>query len=152
MDDLIDSGDLSAFNYLLIKRTRLDILTNLNPYTPEGVRGMWIWGAPGTGKTRHVWDTYGGTLYEKAQNKWFDGYCGEKNILLDDLDTDILGHYLKRWMDRYPVKGEIKGGTLQLQHDLLIVTSNYQIEELFKCPTLALAIRRRCKVVHFCSL
>lgn len=152
LDDLIENGDLSAFNYLLIKRTRMDILTNLNPYTPADVRGLWIWGKPGCGKTRHVWDTYGATLYEKAQNKWFDGYSGEKNILLDDLDTDVLGHYLKRWMDRYPVKGEVKGGTLQLQHDLFIVTSNYKIEELFKCPILAQAIRRRCKVLHFASL
>lgn len=151
LDTLIEDGTLSAYSYLLIKRTRMERAINADPYTPEDVRGLWIWGDPGTGKTRHVWATYPG-LYEKAQNKWFDGYTGEETILLDDLDTNILGHYLKRWMDRYPVKGEVKGGTIQLQHKLFVVTSNYSIEQLFNDPILAAAVRRRCKVIHFASL
>ena len=46
-------------------------------------------GSPGIGKTHTVMDKlvrYGGTVYEKAQNKWFDGYGNERVILIDDLD------------------------------------------------------------------
>lgn len=34
----------------------------------------WIWGEPGTGKTRGVWDKYP-DLYVKNLNKWWDGYA-----------------------------------------------------------------------------
>lgn len=46
-------------------------------------------GPPGIGKTHCVMDSFikhGGTVYEKSQNKWFDGYSNERVILLDDLD------------------------------------------------------------------
>jgi hypothetical protein len=33
----------------------------------------------------------------------------------------------------------------------MIITSNYAIEDLFKDPIMAAAIRRRCKVTHFAS-
>nr|WAE42673.1 MAG: replication associated protein [Cressdnaviricota sp.] len=152
LDDLIETGELSAHTWLGIKRARQDRMININPYKPDDVRGIWYWGEPGTGKTRKVWEDHP-NLFETAQNKWFDGYQGEEVILLDDLDTPILGHYLKRWMDRYPTKGEVKGGTLQLRHKLFIVTSNYSIEDLFKDdPIMAAAIRRRCKVVHFTNI
>lgn len=74
-------------------------------------------------------------------------------MVLDDLDTDCLGHYLKIWADKWSCTGEIKGGTVQLRHTHFIVTSNYSIDELFssKGQTLIDAIRRRFKVVHFGS-
>jgi hypothetical protein len=79
----------------------------------------------------------------------FDGYEGEETIILDDLDSDCLGHYLKIWMDKWSCKGETKGGTIHLQHHRFIVTSNYKIEDLIKDPVMAEAIRKRCEVKHF---
>lgn len=67
--------------------------------------------------------------------KWFDGYTGQKMIIIDDLDkytAHVLAHSLKLWSDRYPVTAEIKGGTLPLQHRVIVVTSNLTIEEAFK--------------------
>lgn len=69
--------------------------------------------------------------YMKNQNKWWDGYKNQKNVILDDLDSDVLGHLLKRWTDKYPVIGEIKNGSIPLVYNNFIVTSNYSIEELF---------------------
>lgn len=119
------------------------------PYTPSSLRGIWYWGPPGTGKSRQARELYP-TAYLKSQSKWFDGYSGQKTILLDDLDTNVLGHYLKIWADRYACTGETKGGTINLQHDTIIITSNYSIDNLFKDDEeMARAIRRRFTVTHF---
>ncbi len=66
-------------------------------------------------------------------------------ILLDDMDEDFLAHHLKIWTDKYSCTGEIKGGTVKLQHKWFIVTSNQEIDELFisKPEVMVKAIQRR---------
>jgi hypothetical protein len=66
-----------------------------------------------------------------------------KIVLLDDLDSDCLSHYLKIWSDRYSCTGEVKGGQVKLQHDYFVVTSNISIDEMF-CDkqTILAAIKR----------
>lgn len=81
-------------------------------------------------------------------NKWWDGYTGQKVVLIDDLDSDCLGHYLKIWADRYKCSGECKGSTIPLAHQTLIVTSNYSIDALFKDQVLIDAITRRFKLIN----
>lgn len=87
-----------------------------------------MWGEPGTGKTTFARTEYPGSLYIKPQSKWWDGYSGQKTVVLDDLDSDCLGHYLKIWGDKWAATGEVKGGTVPLKYDRFIVTSNYSIE------------------------
>lgn len=116
------------------------------PYDHDRCRGVWIYGPPGTGKS-HTARAYDKGAYIKPQNKWWDGYQGESTVILDDLDTHALGHYLKIWADKYSCTGETKGGTIQLRHKKLIVTSNYSPEELWpENPIMAQAIRRRFKM------
>lgn len=99
-------------------------------FTSEDVRGLWFYGAPGTGKSHLARDVFGLDLFLKSQNKWWDGYDGEHAVLLDDLDTVALNHLIKIWADKYACTGEIKGGTVKLNHRYFVVTSNYTIDEL----------------------
>jgi len=123
------------------------------PYNHDGVRGTWIWGPPGTGKSHHARLINPNSTYLKPQNKWFDGYTGQDVILLDDLDTGMLGHYLKIWADKYACTGETKGGTINLRHTKFVVTSNYPISYFFpEDPEMCQAVERRFKQIHLTGL
>lgn len=122
-----------------------------SPYEHTGVRGLWFYGAPGTGKSREARLRYP-EAYLKLQNKWFDGYVSQAAIILDDLDRSgiCLGHHLKIWTDRYPCTGETKGGHVNLVHSVFVVTSNYTPEMLWSDDQeICLAIRRRFQFTAF---
>lgn len=148
LSELVASGILAVSQVPLIKRARLILEGETDAYCHDDVRGVWYFGAPRTGKSRFAYHE-NPMAFRKSQNKWWDGYSGEEVVILDDLDTDALGHYLKIWTDRYPARGETKNGHTQLRHKKFIVTSNYIPEELFKDAVMAQAIRCRCKVVEF---
>lgn len=107
--------------------------------------GVWLFGAPGTGKSRGARWMYP-NAYPKMCNKWWDGYLGEPYVIIDDLDTNhkVLGHHLKIWSDHYPFTAEVKGHTLRIRPLVICVTSNYSIEEIFcEDATLQAALLRR---------
>jgi len=104
--------------------------------------GIWIWGAPGTGKSylaRTSEELYGDTVsrfYVKNSNKWFCGFRSEDHdrMILDDFEIGAgasLGHYLKIWADVYAFQGEIKGGSAFIRPKSFTVTSNYHPLEIF---------------------
>ena len=129
-------------NVLYRKLERLDELNN-----------EWIWGRPGSGKTRYVWDNFS-SLYVKNMNKWWDGYDNEENVLIDDWDPEkgkLLVQYLKIWGDRYPFLGETKGSSSLIRPKRILITSNYSLEDCFQGVDYT-AIKRRFKTVHMDTL
>lgn len=87
------------------------------------------WGPPGTGKTRSVHEEFGDDLYVKMTGKWWDGYNGETCVLIDDFDPEncfdsTFDWYLK-FLDRYQMKVEYKGGSCQFRSKTIIFTSNF---------------------------
>lgn len=114
------------------------------------LHNLWLWGEPRTGKTRYAWDNYP-DLFVKDLNKWWDGYHGQEVVLLDDWDPkqEILVQKLKIWADRYPFRAETKGSSMMIRPKMIIVTSNYSINDCFKFNEDVAAIRSRFKVMHF---
>ena len=109
----------------------------------------WIYGEPRLGKSYACRVAFP-ELYEKAQNKWWDGYQGESAVLIDDFDKQgaCLGHLLKIWADNYRFNAEIKGGMVRPCYTTLLVTSNYTPDQIFKDDAeLCDAVTSRFKVI-----
>lgn len=145
LDELVVNGEINIFDVKRLKQARDILAQEGEAFVAEGVRGLWVYGPPGTGKT-HYARSLDDVFYIKAQNKWFDGYQGEKIIVLDDLDKGgaCLGHYLKIWADKWACTGEVKGGVVPLRHTKFVVTSNYTPADLWTDDMeMLLAIERR---------
>jgi len=84
-----------------------------------------IWGKSGVGKTRLAHEMHK-DIYHKEDNKWWDGYEQNECILIDDFDNswEWKRAYWLKLLDRYPLNGEIKGGTVKINSPNIIITSN----------------------------
>jgi len=64
---------------------------------------------------------------------WFDGYAGEKILLIDDFEPKgIKRSYLLRMVDIYPFMGQVKGGHVVAEWDYVFITSNHHYTNLFQ--------------------
>lgn len=94
--------------------------------------GQWFWGESRTGKSTKARQE---NPYIKMVNKWWDGYAGEEEVLLEDVDkshSPWLGSFLKIWSDHWEFRAEVKGDSIIIQpFRTFYVTSNYHPEELF---------------------
>lgn len=120
------------------------------PENAPTTAGIWIHGVAGCGKTRTVRERYP-EAYLKGCNKWWCGYQEEEVVLLDDIDPSHatwIGRFLKIWGDRYPFRGELKGGSVMIRPQKFIVTSQYSIEQVFTDTETREALRRRYIVIE----
>jgi len=87
------------------------------------------WGGAGTGKTRSVYEEFGYevvyTLTINGKEKiWFDGYDGEKVLLLDDFYGNMCHAFFLRLTDGHPVRLDVKGTHTYALFTTVIITSN----------------------------
>jgi len=84
-----------------------------------------FWGKTGTGKSRRAWDEAGMDAYCKdPRTKFWDGYQVQENVVIDEFRGGIDISHLLRWLDRYPVRVEIKGSSRPLLVRRIWITSN----------------------------
>lgn len=125
-----------------------DILQNLD-WKDGSSPNLWIYGPPGAGKSRAVREAYK-SVYSKQPNKWWDGFDGQQCVLIEDIEPmhEKMSWHLKIWADRYPFIAQIKGSSVHIRPDVVIVTSNYTPESIFADNTICEAISRRFTLVN----
>lgn len=106
-----------------------------------------LYGPPGTGKSRYAMATYPGA-YWKPRGEWWDGYEGQKVVVLDEFFGWLPWDTLLKICDRYPLLLETKGGTVNCLVDTVVITTNKPPPSWYgpKCPFDA--FERRVSVWH----
>lgn len=82
-----------------------------------------ILGPSGTGKSKFCMEQYP-HAYWKQRSNWWDGYNGEKVVILDEFYGWLPFDLLLRLCDRYPLMLERKGGQVQCLATTVVITSN----------------------------
>lgn len=89
------------------------------------------WGPTGSGKTRRCWDE-APLAYAKPAGKWFEGYCGQEEVILDEFpDESIPITLLLQMLDRYPLTVEVKGGSVGWTPSHIWISSNLPPESWY---------------------
>jgi len=95
-------------------------------------------------------------IKEKTRNKYFDGYCGEKIVVIEELSPKTCEYQasnFKQWCDEYPFQAEVKHSSLNsIRPEFIIFTSNYSLIECFPDNRDYSALARRIKEVKFDEL
>lgn len=118
------------------------------PYGPRNV--YWYWGDTGTGKSytaRHK----APNAYMTKSFKWWDGYDGEKEVILDEIRGDFCKfHEMLTLLGEMPFRVECKGGSRQALYDTIYITSHERPERLWQSvEDKSQLMDRITEIVHF---
>lgn len=111
------------------------------------VKVYWLWGEPGTGKTRTAY-SFDPELYSlfSQSPEWWDGYDSEKTILIDEYRGDLPMSRLLKILDGYRLQIPIKGSSAWLLAETIYITSNYPPERFASGVNLRALTRRLTEV------
>lgn len=93
-------------------------------------------GPSGSGKSRWVEaeypDRYRWTFGNGGSASWMDGYNGEEVVELSEFRGQLPLSFMLDLLDRYEVKAQVKGSTVQVLAHTIIITSNDEPDEWYK--------------------
>nr|WBG01468.1 replication-associated protein [Army ant associated cyclovirus pff-3] len=115
---------------------------------------FFYYGATGLGKSRAAREesqATGDETYYKPRGEWWDGYCGQPNVVIDDFYGWIKYDEMLKICDRYPYRVPVKGGYENFVSKRIWITSNYGLDRIYRfigydCRPLE---RRMTKIIFF---
>lgn len=106
-----------------------------------------LFGPPGSGKSHLCRERAPDAYWKQPNSKWFDGYMGQEDVVIDDYRAWLPWATLLQLLDSYPMTVEIKGGQTNWLAKRIFITSNflpsdwYDKEDGHKYPIRALTRR-----------
>lgn len=140
---------------IMYKRQLMDYLQSLHNDTNKtkfrDVKVCYIYGAPGVGKTKYVYDKVGAEnlfTVDMYDNSMFTHYDNENTLLLDEFTGKIDITYLNKLLDRYPVQLRGLNTVKYAGYENVYIVSNLSLKSLYKNeqseqPTIYNALLRR---------
>lgn len=147
----LDEIDSSVFvcNYNSLKR----IAKDYHQPQPMHREVFCYWGATETGKSHRAWKEAGWDAYPKiSTTKFWDGYRGQENCVVEEFEGDIALVHILRWTDEYPVTIEEKGGAICYKSKRIWFTSNTHPRDWYpNAPKekIKALLRRFDKIIEF---
>lgn len=88
-----------------------------------------LYGPSGSGKTRAAFNFDTNAFFvsrfrDTTGGVWWNGYDGQRTIVFDEFYGWIQRDFMQRLVDRYPMRLEIKGGSVQMRARYVFITSN----------------------------
>ena len=95
-----------------------------------------LWGKTGTGKTRDAylkyWPDEPHYVWKPSNGNWWDGYDGEKKIIIDEFRGQMTWSDILGLLDRNEFRAPFKGGFVQIQADKFVITSPFPPDKWYK--------------------
>lgn len=130
-------GDIIESHFETFCRYRNGIKDGIQYYTKKNnkkfrnVHVEYYHGETGTGKTRLAMENNPDAFKITGDNlKWFDGYDGEKTLIIDEYANQCSVTKLLNLLDGYQLRLAVKGGFTYASWEKVIITSNLTPEEL----------------------
>lgn len=141
-------SDVFVRNYSALRRIAADFGT-----APAMERTVFCFiGKTGAGKSKRAWEEAGLDAYPKGPStKFWDGYTGQKHVVIDEFFGEVGISHVLRWFDRYPCLVEIKGSCVPLRAEKIWITSNIHPREWYPQGNQfhVEALMRRIQVTNF---
>ena len=140
MEDI--PADIRMRNFSTIQK--ITAMYKEAPEELDKLDNLWIHGPHGCGKSTWVHRSFPGA-YKKGASKWWDGFRPDepkhKIVLVDDLHPKWSEkELLKNWADLFPFIAEVKGGSMLIRPERIMITSNYTPQEVLILVTYSIFI------------
>ncbi len=154
-DDIRSGMELPAIadtyfgNFLRYNRGIRDYIGLSQTSRDDQTRVLVLWGPTGSGKSRFARDTsniisnYWLDKNNGTGATWFDGYYGQPLLVIDEFYGWVPRDFILRVIDRYPMRVQTKGGSMNFRSKTVIITSNLHPEHWWSRIGLGQAARRR---------
>lgn len=133
----------------------------IDPVTNQDLTpNIWIWGPSGTGKTHHADNPeLLGLNYREDQiytkeptSPYWEDYKGEPYVIISDLGKDSKEYnwctFMKNVADKKPFFANAKFAGMWTRPEVIVVTSNFSIKEIFDWKQTWQPMERRFRQIH----
>lgn len=141
IDDLKDGKPITEFIlenptlYARYRNTFLDVVDILQRKQQRTTmtRGIWFYGPTGTGKSHKAFELAGDDFYLKVDDgKWWDGYTGQKTVILNDFRGEVTYAQLLNLIDKWPYKVPRRNREpVPFTSELIIITSSLHPSQVY---------------------